>query len=235
MRLFAAALVPVALIAALAAWLARPAQTLKTPHSNAPSASRAAGSAGDARAHAAAEGAGGGGAESGAQDAGAAAVRAPLKLPLESPRLVVSKSARRMELYSGGRVVRAYRVGLGQRPEGDKERQGDLRTPEGEFYVCVKNPKSSFYLSLGLSYPNGEDAARGLRDKLITRAEHDRIVAAVGRKRRPPWDTALGGEIFIHGGGSATDWTWGCLALDNPDIKELFDSLPLGTPVSIKP
>jgi len=161
--------------------------------------------------------------------------RAPLRLPLKDPRLVVSKAARRLELYAGGRVVREYRIGLGRSPAGDKERQGDMRTPEGEFYVCVKNPKSSFYLSLGLSYPNKEDAARGLRDRLITRAVHDRIASAIDRRRRPPWDTALGGEIFIHGGGSTSDWTWGCVALDNPDVKELFDSLPLGTPVVIKP
>ena len=161
--------------------------------------------------------------------------RAPLRLPLRDPRLVVSKAARRLELYAGGRVVREYRIGLGQSPAGDKQRQGDMRTPEGEFYVCVKNAKSSFYLSLGLSYPNKEDAARGLRDGLITRATHDRIASAIDRRRRPPWDTALGGEIFIHGGGSASDWTWGCVALDNPDVKELFDSLPLGTPVRIDP
>jgi murein L,D-transpeptidase YafK len=154
---------------------------------------------------------------------------------LREPKLVVSKSARRVELYAGGRVVRVYRAGLGQRPEGDKERQGDLRTPLGEFYVCVKNARSSFYLSLGLSYPNREHAARGLRDKLITRAEHDRIVRALERRQRPPWDTALGGEIFIHGGGSASDWTFGCVALDDPDVKELFDSVPLGTPVVINP
>lgn len=160
--------------------------------------------------------------------------REPLKLPLASPRIVVSKSRRRLELYAGGRVVRAYRVGLGKNPADDKERQGDYRTPEGDFYVCVKNAASKFYLSLGLSYPNREDAERGLREQLITRAERDQIMRAIERGLRPPWDTALGGEIFIHGGGSASDWTWGCVALDDADIKELFDALPKGTPVRIE-
>ena len=163
------------------------------------------------------------------------AERAPLKLPLAEPRVVVSKGARRLELYSGGRVVRTYRVALGQSPVEDKERQGDYRTPEGDFYVCVKNAKSKFYLSLGLSYPNREDAERGLRDHLITRAEHARIARAIERGLRPPWDTALGGEIFIHGGGSSSDWTWGCVALDDADVKELFDAVPLKTPVRITP
>lgn len=167
----------------------------------------------------------------GAQSAG----RTPLGLPLVNPKIVVSKSARKLRLHSGGRVVREYRVVLGGDPVGDKERQGDSRTPEGEFYVCVKNEKSQFYRSLGLSYPNREDAERGLRDKLITRAEYDRIVRALGRRRTPPWDTALGGEIFIHGGGASNDWTAGCVALDNPDMQELFDSVPLGTPVRIEP
>ncbi len=58
---------------------------------------------------------------------------------------------------------------------------------------------------------------------------------ALARKRTPPWDTALGGEIFIHGGGTSGDWTAGCVALDNADMQELFDSVPLGTPVRIEP
>jgi murein L,D-transpeptidase YafK len=164
-----------------------------------------------------------------------AQAREPLKLPLVNPRIVISKGARRLELYSDGRLVRAYRVALGKNPVGDKERAGDYRTPEGEFYVCVKNASSKFYLSLGLSYPNREDAERGLRDHIITRAVRDRIVAAIDKGSRPPWDTALGGEIFIHGGGSASDWTWGCVALDDADIRELFDAAPPKTPVRINP
>ncbi|MDT7605334.1 MAG: hypothetical protein QOF61_3331 [Acidobacteriota bacterium] len=163
-----------------------------------------------------------------------AVTREPLKLPLVEPKIIVSKSKRRLELYSEGRVVRSYRVALGKNSVDDKEREGDRRTPEGEFYVCVKNAASKFYLSLGLSYPNREDAERGLRDHLITQTERDRIVEALDRNLRPPWNTALGGEIFIHGGGSASDWTWGCVALDDADIKELFDAVPQGTTVVIE-
>jgi hypothetical protein len=164
----------------------------------------------------------------------ASASQSPLKLPLVNPRVVVSKSKRQLSLYAGGAVVRTYRIALGANPVDDKVRQGDRATPEGDFYICVKNARSNFYLSLGLSYPNAEDAERGLRDKLITRAERNAIVRAIQNKRRPPWNTALGGEIFIHGGGTDGDWTWGCVALANADIKELFDALPLGTPVQIK-
>jgi pyruvate/2-oxoglutarate dehydrogenase complex dihydrolipoamide acyltransferase (E2) component len=174
------------------------------------------------------------GAASAQSPEGAASAQSPLKLPLVNPRVVVSKSNRQLALYAGGAVVRTYRIALGANPSGDKVRQGDRATPEGDFYICVKNAHSNFYLSLGLSYPNAEDAERGLRDKLITRAERDRIVRAIQNKRRPPWNTALGGEIFIHGGGTDGDWTWGCIALANADIKELFDALPMGTPVQIK-
>jgi murein L,D-transpeptidase YafK len=161
--------------------------------------------------------------------------RRPLRLPLAEPRIVVEKGARRLRLYAGGEVVRVRVVVLGFAPEGDKERQGDGRTPEGEFYVCMKNERSNFYLSLGLTYPSEEDAERGLGAGLITRAQHKAIVNAVRAKHCPPWNTALGGEIFIHGGGTASDWTAGCVALENPEIKELFDSVPAGTPVRILP
>jgi murein L,D-transpeptidase YafK len=161
--------------------------------------------------------------------------RRPLRLPLIEPKVLVSKKARRVTLYSKGERVRVYRAVLGFAPEGDKEREGDGRTPEGTFYVCVKNAKSNFYLSLGLSYPNEEDAERGLRDGLITRAQADRIRRAVSQQATPPWDTALGGEIFIHGGGVSSDWTAGCVALENEQMKELFDAVPVGTRVVVEP
>ena len=160
---------------------------------------------------------------------------AALRLPLKDPRIVVYKAKRRLELYSDGTLVRAYKVGLGLNPVPDKTRQGDRATPEGEFYVFTKNDKSAFYLSLGLSYPNVEDAERGLRDKLISRAQHDAIVRAIKRKATPPQNTALGGDIYIHGNGASSDWTWGCVALENEHMKELFDAIPVRTPVTIKP
>ncbi|HEY5884942.1 MAG TPA: L,D-transpeptidase [Pyrinomonadaceae bacterium] len=158
----------------------------------------------------------------------------PLKLPLRNPRIIVSKSDRKLELYSDGAVVRRYKIGLGLSPVEDKVRQGDRRTPEGEFYVFTKNDKSAFYLSLGLSYPNIEDAERGLKDKLISQRQHDLIVRAIRRRATPPQNTALGGDIYIHGYGAGSDWTWGCVALENADMKELFDAVRVGTPVVIK-
>jgi murein L,D-transpeptidase YafK len=94
---------------------------------------------------------------------------------------------------------------------------------------------TSHWELLGISYPNAEDAERGLRDGLVSRAQHDAIVKAIKGKAPPPQHTALGGDIYIHGNGASSDWTWGCVALENEDIRELFDAVPVGTPVTIKP
>jgi len=159
----------------------------------------------------------------------------PLKLPLVSPRIVVKKAERKLFLYSNNKIVRTYHVGLGLSPKGYKVREGDRRTPEGDFYIFTKNDKSAFYLSLGISYPNARHAERGLRDGLITKAQYDAIVRALQAKKTPPQNTALGGDIYIHGHGAGSDWTWGCVALENEDVGELFNAVPVGTPVTIQP
>ena len=161
--------------------------------------------------------------------------RAPLKLPLVKPRIVVKKSQRQLLLFSADKLVRTYRIGLGSSPTGDKVRQGDRRTPEGDFYIFTKNDKSAYYLSLGVSYPNAVHAQRGLRDGLITKAQYDAIMRALAAKKGPPQNTPLGGDIYIHGNGAQSDWTWGCAALENDDIRELFDAVGVGTPVRIEP
>jgi murein L,D-transpeptidase YafK len=158
-----------------------------------------------------------------------------LQTPVKNPRIVVYKSERKLELYSDDSLVRTYRVGLGFSPIADKVREGDGATPEGDFYIFVKNNKSAYYLSVGISYPNLEDAERGLRDGLISRAQYNSIVDANRKKTGPPQYTKLGGLIYIHGNGAKSDWTWGCVALENSDMKELFDAVSVGTPVTIKP
>ena len=155
---------------------------------------------------------------------------------LKNPRIVVKKAKRALEVFDGDKLIKTYRMALGFAPTGDKEKQGDGKTPEGEFYIFTKNNQSKFYLSLGVSYPNSEDAKRGLDAKIITKNQYDQIVKAQNAKKAPPQNTRLGGEIYIHGGGaSGEDWTWGCVALDNKNVKELFDRIPVGTMVKIEP
>lgn len=153
----------------------------------------------------------------------------------ENPRLVVKKKARRLEVFDGEKLIRTYKIALGFAAEGDKKQEGDGKTPEGEFYVFTKNPNSKFYLSIGISYPNIEAAERGLRENLISQEEYDAIIKAINEKQTPLQKTKLGGEIYIHGGGLSSDWTRGCVALKNEEIKELFDTIPIGTRVRIEP
>ncbi|HEX9714955.1 MAG TPA: L,D-transpeptidase [Desulfurivibrionaceae bacterium] len=158
----------------------------------------------------------------------------PVTAPLKAPKIVIKKAKKKLLLYSEEKLLRTYPVKLGFNPVGDKVRQGDKRTPEGSYYICMKNPRSKYYLSLGLSYPSIEDAERGLEQKLITKNDRDRIIERISKKSIPPWDTPLGGEIFIHGGGETWDWTYGCVALRNKDIEELFKVIALGTEVIIQ-
>lgn len=154
---------------------------------------------------------------------------------LKDPHIVIKKAARTLELFDGERRVKKYETALGFAPFGDKQRVGDGKTPEGEFYIFVKNDRSKYYLSLGLSYPNAEDAKRGLESHLITQRQYQQIVEAISNKGLPPQNTKLGGAIYIHGGGVGNDWTWGCIALVDADIKELFDTVAAGTKVTIVP
>ena len=160
--------------------------------------------------------------------------------PPDTLHLVVKKGERRLHLYAQRgrepeRLVKSYRVALGTQPSGPKRDRGDGATPEGEYYVTHANPKSRFHLSLGLSYPNAHDAAEGLRRGLLSKAVQERIAEALARGARPPQDTRLGGDVFVHGGGVASDWTLGCIALADSDIDELFARVPVRTRVTIVP
>jgi len=154
---------------------------------------------------------------------------------LNDPRIVISKAERRLYLCDGEIIARTNPVSLGFSPTGHKTREGDGRTPEGKYYICTKNPESRFHRSLGISYPNGEDAARALEAGSITKEQYESIAAAIKAGAAPPWDTPLGGEIYLHGHGASRDWTAGCIALDDAAIEEIYRLVPIATPVEIMP
>jgi len=145
----------------------------------------------------------------------------------------IYKADRRLDYIVDGNIEKTFRIGLGFTPAGGKSREGDGRTPEGSYYICTKNPKSKFTLFLGISYPNGEDAQRGFERGIISQEELNRIKAAIGERKRPDWDTQLGGQIGIHGKGNAFDWTAGCIALNDEDILYLWDRVAIGDTVLI--
>jgi lipoprotein-anchoring transpeptidase ErfK/SrfK len=156
--------------------------------------------------------------------------------PLRSPSILVEKSVLRLTVFDGDAAVKSYRIAAGA-VRGDKNIEGDRKTPEGDFYICIRKTtgQTLYTRSLGLSYPNLEDAERGRRERLITSAEYSSIAGAVKNKLKPSWKTKLGGAIMIHGKREGRTGTLGCVALDDADIIELYKRLPLNTPVRIVP
>ncbi len=136
--------------------------------------------------------------------------------------IVVRKSDRRLYLMDGGRIVRAYKIALGLDPVGPKERDGDFRTPEGRYFLARRNPRSNYFLSIQISYPNASDMQRA-------RVHH--------------WQT--GGSIMIHGLPNRlksspwyyqhNDWTDGCIAVSDADMVEIWLLTRDGTPIDILP
>ena len=146
-------------------------------------------------------------------------------------RILIEKAARRLTLFDEeNKPVFVLPIALGSQPVGPKEREGDGRTPEGRYFVCLKKI-GKYGPSLGVSYPNEQDARRaGAPEELIAC-----IRERAGRGERPPWGSFLGGEIYIHGGGADSDWTAGCIALNDADAQRLYDAVPLGTVIEIDP
>jgi murein L,D-transpeptidase YafK len=137
-------------------------------------------------------------------------------------RVVVRKATRKMELYRGTRVIASYKVSLGLVPYGQKQREGDFRTPEGTYRLTRRNAQSDFFLAVQVSYPEAADIALA---------------------RKNGW--APGGSIMVHGLPNflkyprdrylSTDWTDGCIALSNEDMLDFWLLTGLGTPIEIRP
>ncbi len=170
---------------------------------------------------------------------------APPVLPRDV-RVVIWKSQYTLTLYDGERPLKTYRAVFGRGfRDGDKERAGDRRTPEGTFFICTMRPSERFYKFMGLSYPDPGHAELGLQNGLITQRQYQQIRKAHDERQQPPWDTRLGGAVGIHGRvlasavgaakGPAANWTDGCIALENADIDEIYRFVSLGTPVTILP
>jgi len=144
---------------------------------------------------------------------------------LHDDLIVINKSRRTLLFFSSGTSEDCWDIGLGFAPRGHKEQEGDGRTPEG-WYRTSDKPWSSFYAAIAVHYPNIDDAAAGRDAGRISEAEHRAIVSALRRDEKPKQTTEMGGEILIHGGGSASDWTLGCVALNNNHIDILRTKIP---------
>ena len=156
--------------------------------------------------------------------------------------LKISKAKRMLYVYQGVELIKKMPIDLGVNFKEDKIRRAALdekehwRTPEGFFFVCARNPHSQYYKALVLNYPTAEDAERGLREGLISLQEYRAIIAAERNFRPPPMHTALGGLIEIHGRGTGgrANWTRGCIAVRDVHMDQLWEWVPIGTPVLIE-
>ncbi|MEJ6638945.1 MAG: L,D-transpeptidase family protein [Octadecabacter sp.] len=126
--------------------------------------------------------------------------------------VVVQKGRRQMFLMNANQVLESYDFELGFAPTGHKQVEGDGKTPEGAYFIDRKNPNSSFYLSIGISYPNEADRAKA---------------RAMGE--------SPGGDIFIHGTPKRfrhdPDWTWGCIAVKDREMENIYAMVNVGTPI----
>ena len=131
--------------------------------------------------------------------------------------LIVSKLERRLAVYRGGKLLRAYDIGLGFNGLADKRFAGDNATPEGRYSIIRKIPSSLYYKALLINYPNDEDRRWFARER-----ERGAI----------PKDVGIGGDVEIHGGGQDS-LTRGCISLDNDKMDELYELVGVGTPITI--
>jgi len=137
-------------------------------------------------------------------------------------KIIVEKANHRMFVYANGQLIKKYKISIGRNPKGDKKYEGDNKTPEGLYFIDDKNENSDYHKNLSISYPNEQD-----------------IVEAKKIGKSP------GGQIKIHGIRNGLgligklhlifDWTAGCIAVTNKEIDELFEIIPIGIPIEIKP
>lgn len=156
----------------------------------------------------------------------------PAAMPSQT-LIKVYKEKRILELYGDEKLIGRFKIGLGRNPQSAKEKEGDNRTPEGTYYICTKTSGTKYTYFMGLSYPSIKDAQGGLEKGIINQDTYNRIKKAIDSKQQPPWNTALGGAIGIHGGGNKNNWTYGCIAVSNEDINILKLYTPFKTPVEI--
>jgi murein L,D-transpeptidase YafK len=143
------------------------------------------------------------------------------KFPL-ADEVIIDKSDRVLHLMSDGEIFRTFKIALGIRPEGDKKKEGDFKTPEGKYLLDIRNPNSDYFLSIHVSYPSTADRREASQEGLDP-----------------------GGSIMIHGQPNlptrsetyyrTQDWTNGCIALSNSDMIDIWLMTGENTPIEIRP
>ncbi|WP_372652320.1 murein L,D-transpeptidase family protein [Halobacteriovorax sp.] len=146
-------------------------------------------------------------------------------------RIEVKKSARTMELIDhNDNVFKTYDIMLGKNPIGPKEKRGDNKTPEGVYKIDWRNPKSSYFLSLHVSYPNRDDI-RNSQELGVDPGDNIFIHGLPNKIQR----LSDGERRFAESMLLNMDWTNGCIAVSNSDMQEIWDNTPNGVTLEILP
>ena len=140
----------------------------------------------------------------------------------QADEVIIDKSDRELHLLNNGEIIRTFKIALGIRPEGDKKKEGDFRTPEGRYLLDLRNPNSDYFLSIHVSYPSADD-----------------------RREAQQNGVDPGGAIMIHGQPNepkrsetyykTQDWTNGCIAVSNSDMIDIWLMTGDNVPIEIRP
>jgi murein L,D-transpeptidase YafK len=137
-------------------------------------------------------------------------------------KVLVLKSERRLQLISEGAPLKTYRISLGKQPKGAKDREGDKKTPEGLYWLDWRKVSDRYNLAMHISYPNISDAAKARREGVSA----GRMIMIHGtpiNEEYPEW--------YFH----TLDWTEGCIAMRNDDMREVWSMVQDGTLIEIRP
>ena len=145
----------------------------------------------------------------------------PLPHSAIADSLVVEKALHRLTLHQRGGGAKTYRVALGRGGLDDKEREGDLRVPEGIYTIDSRLERSAYHRALHISYPDSSDRARAARAGIAP--GHSIMVHGIRN--------GLGWVGRFH---ESFDWTAGCIAVTNPEIEELWRAVPNGTRIVVR-
>lgn len=137
-------------------------------------------------------------------------------------KVIIEKAARKLHLLQNGKAFRSFKIALGIRPVGDKQKEGDFKTPEGSYLLDSRNQNSEFFLSIHVSYPNATDRQEAKQ----LGAEPGGAIMIHGQPNEP-----TGSEVYYR----TQDWTNGCIALSNSDMIDIWLMTGENTPIEILP
>lgn len=163
---------------------------------------------------------------------------------LEDVSIIIDRKKFSLELYEGDVLIKTYRASFGRNLSDKKKLANDGATPVGEYKVCEIMPQHKYYKFIKLNYPNLDDATEALRKGIISQREFNKLKFEFYYNDCTSSNTALGGDIGIHGIGRLNfffknlpfvfNWTDGSIALSNENIDELISVIKVGTKIVIR-